>query len=292
MRTWKYTFTLLFLILAAILLALSQVPDKNLHIIACDVGQGDAILISYGTTQILTDGGPDPSVLTCLGRHMPFWDRQIELVISTHPDADHSTGLTNVLESYKVDKILINPMDPGTNIYQVLKNSVGGRGIGVINPVSGQTLGLGLIYLDILNPTGQMLDSLPVINDGDKLVKYSVKAKTNLYSIAYKLSFKMFTGLFLGDIPPEISDSLAGTGSIGRVQYIKIPHHGSVNGITESLINTVKPKVAVISVGKNPWGLPSEEILNMLNKYEVRILRTDKMGDIDFVTDGEKYWLK
>jgi len=151
MKIWNYTITILLLMLAGIIIAILQLPDKNLHIIACDVGQGDAILIIYKNVQILTDGGPDNKVLSCLGKYLPFYDREIELVVSTHPDADHSTGLIEVVKKYKVDKILVNPVDPGTEIYRVLEKMVGSRGVGVIAPESGMQLGLGLIHLDILS---------------------------------------------------------------------------------------------------------------------------------------------
>jgi beta-lactamase superfamily II metal-dependent hydrolase len=72
MKHWKYIFSVMILVLAAVTIAIFQIPDRNLHIIACNVGQGDAILITYGSTQILTDGGPYNSVLNCLGRYMPF----------------------------------------------------------------------------------------------------------------------------------------------------------------------------------------------------------------------------
>jgi len=79
---------------------------------------------------------------------------------------------------------------------------------------------------------------------------------------------------------------------MGTVDYIKIPHHGSINGLTENFLRASMPKIAVISVGKNSWGHPREEILEMLAKYNVRVFRTDKMGDIELVSDGKKYWLK
>lgn len=291
MKAWKYTLIFLILILAAIIIAIFQFPDNNLHIIACDVGQGDAILVIQGSTQILTDGGPDNKVLDCLGRHMPFWDHQIELVISTHSDADHSTGLVGVFKNYKVDKLLINPIDSGTQIYQALVSGVGGRGMDVINPTAGMKLGIGLIYLDILSPTQQMFEKLSVINGDDMLSKYLLKDETNYYSIIYLLSYKNFKGIFPGDIPPEVSDMLAGNWTLGSVEYIKIPHHGSTNGITENLLKKVMPKIAVISVGVNKWGLPKQEVLNLLTRYNAKILRTDKIGDVEIVADGEKYWI-
>jgi competence protein ComEC len=262
-------------------IAAFQLPDGNLHVIACNVGQGDAILITYGSTQILTDGGPDASILTCLGKYMPFWDRNIELVISTHPDADHSTGLVDVVKDYNVGEILINPIDPGTGVYEALKKEVGSRGVRVIDPVEGMELRVGLIHLDILNPTQELVDK-----------KFSVGDDTNVYSIVYKLSFKSFSGLFTGDIPPEVSDRLSTESVAEDLDYIKIPHHGSTNGLTENLLKEVMPKVAVISVGKDSWGFPKQEILDILEKFNVKILRTDQLGDIEVVTDGKSFWIR
>ncbi len=291
-RFWKLTFTFLLLILVAVFLAITQLPDKNLHLIACNVGQGDAILLTYGSTQILTDGGPDKSVLTCLGKYMPFYDHKIEMVISTHPDADHLTGLISVIQNYKVEKILINPIDPGTQVYQALVSGVGGEGLDIINPEVGMRVGSGLIYLDIENPSDALLSRLELKDEGSNLSKYKISGETNLYSIVTRISFKNFTAVLSGDIPQEISDALAVSWPMGSVDYIKIPHHGSINGLTENFLRASMPKIAVISVGKNSWGHPREEILEMLAKYNVRVFRTDKMGDIELVSDGKKYWLK
>jgi competence protein ComEC len=292
MRNWKYIFLTLFLFLSVVIIAAFQTPDKNLHIIACNVGQGDAILVTYGTTQILTDGGPDTSILNCLGKYMPFWDRNIELVILTHPDADHSTGIVSVLKNYNVGEILINPADPGTEVYRALEKEVGSQDIPAIYPVEGMKLRVGLIYLDILEPTAELLNKLTVENSSSKLAKYKISGETNLYSIVYKLSFKNFTGLFPGDIPPEVGDQLAVQQASSHVEYIKVPHHGSTNGLTENLLKAVMPNLAVISVGKNSWGFPKQVILEMLSKYNVKVLRTDQLGDIEVVTDGKGYWVK
>ncbi len=281
----------MILIAVGVGIAIFQLPDGNLHIIACDVGQGDAILATYGSVQILTDGGPDSSVLNCLGRHTPFWDRSIELIISTHPDSDHSTGLADVIKRYNVGSILVSPVDPGTDVYRLLENTVGGKGVGVINPNGGMSLRVGMMHLDILSPNEEMFSKLPPENGGNKLSKYAIGKETNLYSIVYKLSFKKFSGFFPGDIPKEESDILAGDPSVGPVNYIKIPHHGSANGLTDNLLKRLMPKVAVISVGaKNMWGFPSQEILKMLSDHQVQVLRTDMVGDAQVITDGEKIW--
>lgn len=104
------------MVLTTVLIAAFQLLDGNLHILACNV-VGDAVLVTYRTTQILTNGGSDKSVLNCFGKYMPFWDRNIELDISINLDADHAAGLTDVIKNYNVCKILINPIDPGTSVY-------------------------------------------------------------------------------------------------------------------------------------------------------------------------------
>ena len=124
------------------------------------------------------------------------------------------------------------------------------------------------------------------------MAKYLISRDTNLYSIVYILSFKNFSGFFPGDIPKELSDELSKVVTEGGVNYIKIPHHGSVNGLTENLLKSLVPKVAVISVGKNMWNFPRPEIIDMLARYNVKVLRTDQAGDIRVTTDGTKYWIE
>ncbi len=288
----KYIYTFLVLLLAVLCLAIFSLPDDNLHIIACNVGQGDAILTIYKNIQILTDGGPDKKVIDCLNKYVPFYDREIELVISTHPDADHSTGLITVIKRYKVDNIMINPIDSGTQTIKALENMVGSRGIHLIKPLEGMGIGLGLMRLDIFAPDQDLVDGLTNKITGDTLGFYAPKEPTNTYSITYRLDFGNFKGLFTGDISPDVSDRLASENKIGTVNYIKVPHHGSRNGLTQNLLEKIMPSLAVISVGKNnKFGHPSSEIIKMLSDKNIKIYRTDLDGDILFSTDGNKYWL-
>lgn len=289
----KFIYWLISLILCLFAIGLSQWPDKNLHIIACDVGQGDGIIITYGATQIVTDGGPDNKILTCLGRHMPFWDRTIELVISTHPDADHITGLTEVVKRFNVPLILINNINSGTLNYRLLQTQVGSSRTKVVAPGDVQGFRWGMIYLDIVHPTAADFIALESVNGNGNVKEYLLKGDTNKYSISYKLSFGNFSGLFTGDINPEVSDRLAKDEGLQDLNYIKMPHHGSSNGLSENSLKAFEPEVAVISVGKNnQWGLPSKSILEQLNNYNVRVLRTDEVGDVEIITDGASFWNK
>lgn len=276
MKTWKYLFGILALSVLSIWLALFASQDKNLHLIACDVGQGDAILAIYQNIQVLTDGGPGSSVLTCLEKYMPFWDREIELVVLTHPQLDHYGGLIEVLRRYKVGAFLTNNIDPSTPSLEALRNAMGGSGARVVKPVVGTSLRAEMIYLDILHPSETTLSTNP-----------------NDLSVVTLLRFADFKALLTGDIEPEIIDEILEKGLIKDVDYIKIPHHGSKNGLTLELLETSKPEIAVISVGrKNFYGHPHKEVLEMLASYGLRVLRTDEVGGVEVVSDGNKWWLE
>lgn len=120
-------FSIMFLVLCTAVLAVLSIGSDNLKIVACDVGQGDAILMTRKDIQILIDGGPDRKVLECLDKNMPFWDRNIEVVILTHPQKDHYMGLIDVFETYQVVYFIANSLDVSSYEYGVLKDKVGGR---------------------------------------------------------------------------------------------------------------------------------------------------------------------
>jgi competence protein ComEC len=278
MRYWRQSFTFLALILGLSILGISSFPDAKLHLVACDVGQGDAILASYKNIQILVDGGPDEDVLECLAKYLPFWDREIELVVLTHPQLDHYGGLTEVFQRYQVDTFLTNEAESGSLSYQALRKAVGGSGVRVIHPKDNQVIRIGLLYLDILHPSE--------FSDGGNW------SDINELSIVANLRFGEFEALLTGDIPPSEIDKLLAAGKITDVEYIKVPHHGSRNGLTHALIEASSPEIAVISVGaKNSYGHPHAEILRMLNERGIRTLRTDEEGDIEVVSDGNRFWL-
>ena len=92
----------------------------ELHIVMCNVGQGDAVLIWQKSYQLLIDGGPDDSVLKCLSGNMPAYDRTIEMMVATHPDADHIGGLIDVLGSYKIDSFNSVAASKNTKVFLIL----------------------------------------------------------------------------------------------------------------------------------------------------------------------------
>src|SRR3989344_8210677 len=100
---------------------LGSLPDGTLHIVFCDVGQGDAAYIRFPDGRdMVVDGGPNDRVIACLGRHMPFWDRHIDMVAMTHPQKDHMQGLIAVFERFDVDYFLRSDIGNTTEGYQRL----------------------------------------------------------------------------------------------------------------------------------------------------------------------------
>lgn len=266
-KTWKYIFGVQILAILSLSIALFSLNSRRFKLIACDVGQGDAILAIYGNLEILNDGGPDSKVIECLDKYMPYWDREIELVILSHPDKDHFGGLIDVFERYKVDSFLRTKAKSSTQSFQMLENLVGGEGIETIYAKEGLRLRLGKIYLDILNP----------INSESLL---SGDVDLNNSSIVFNLSFGEFNALLTGDIEIEGINKMVSGRRIRDIEYLKVPHHGSSNNITTGLLMFSKPEISAISVGKNSYGHPNKETLELLARYKIKVLRTDEIGDI------------
>jgi len=301
-KIWKGVFLFLFLVCLLSWLAFFSTLNGNLRLIACDVGQGDALIVVFRKTQILIDTGPDEKVVDCLSKNIPFWDKKLEIVILTHPQKDHMGGISAVLKAYEVDNLLMPQIDPGTFQFEVLKNTRGGRVRRVVFPDNRTKIRIGLIYLDIVWPSPDFLQEKLLRDEeekvsflGEELIFYKSKENINNFSIVAVLKFGDFESLFTGDIEDSVSDKVAEI--IERknyhqaIEYIKVPHHGSKNGLSKNLLLASSPKVAVISVGKNSYGHPSKEVLSILGDG-IEVLRTDQEGDIVFETDGKRYWRK
>jgi len=263
--------------------ALTQ-PDDKLHVSFLDVGQGDAILIQTPNGQdILIDGGPDPQKINLeLGRKLPFWDRTIDLVVCTQPQADHITGLVEVLQRYKLKQVLEPGVSYNSSIYQEWCNLVEEKQIKRDEARVGQEIDLGNgIKLEVLNPPARLWEgtSADVDNNG----------------VVLRLSWGQLSFLFTADIREEVEFELIGQRANLKSTVLKVSHHGSKTSTTSQFLAAVDPEVAVISVGEdNPFGHPSPEVVEGLidRVGEDNVYRTDEDGTIEFITDGERLWLR
>ena len=265
-------------------LALAVVYDLNkpqfLEVIFFDIGQGDAIFIEKGDYQILIDGGPSSVILEKLGAQMPFWDRTIDLVILTHPEHDHIAGLIEVLKRYKVENILWTGVLRDTAEYEELVRLIENEDSNVKIAQAGQRITTpDNLFLEILYPF-------------ENLTGQSIK-NTNNTSIIIRLLFSNNCFLFMGDAYKSIERKIIDRGSSLNCNFLKVGHHGSKTSTSKELLEAVSPEIAVISAGRdNRYGHPSEEVLEILNDYGIKVLRTDELGDIKIISNGQNIDIK
>lgn len=249
-----------------------------------DVGEGDSILIStpsfkdkFGNRiQILIDGGPRYDVVEKITGEMPLFDRKIELLILTHPDKDHISGLFEVVETLKVDKVLMPKLRgkyKEKELYVNFKDLLEEKDIEIIWAREGQRISF---------PRGSsLLIFWPEENFESK--------NTNDFSIISKLSFGDIDFLFTGDAPKKVEYQLLTKNYNLESEVLKVAHHGSYYSTSEYFLEKVSPEVAVISVGENKYGHPASEVLDLISKYDIKLFRTDESGDIKIISDGKNY---
>lgn len=250
--------------------------DKRLHIVFCSIGQGDAIYMRTPEgVDILIDAGPDNSVLECLGRHMPFWDKTIELAFATHPDADHIAGYTYVLSTYTVLSYNTSEKAADTGVYERIQAQLSEQNI----PIKYLIQGDSYIISDAI--------SLHTYWPTKEFIQHDFSKDTNPYSLVQMLNFNKFNLLTDGDIEFDTLNTLFSQGV--EIDVFKLPHHGSKTGIDTNTFNLIHPTVSIISAGKdNRYGHPHSSVLDELKQHNLKYLETQN-GDIEIITDGETW---
>jgi len=270
---------LLFCLGGLLFLWWQQRPDNLLHLIFCDVGQGDAILIVYKNKQLLLDGGPDNSVLQCLGEHLPFWDRRLEVVALTHPDTDHFTGLLEVVKRYQVDHFVASWFEKQKdNRFSQLVQLVRQKRIPLSLLHQQDKIKLGPVVLKVIWPPPNF--------------PFNLEEGMNEVSLVTQLSWGKFEALLTGDLPASFAQLLAWRGKLVPVEILKASHHGSAKDNPDELYTATRPQWVIFSVGNNNFGHPSRELLKRLSLWRIKSRRTDQEGTIEIVTDGTSWWFK
>lgn len=245
-----------------------------------DVGQGDAAFVQFSNgTQIVIDGGPNDSVLEKLGRAMPFYDRDIDWMILSHTDRDHLSGLSAVLKNYQVRNIVWSGIGDGDAQDIEWERLAAAEGANVKFATAGEKMLLKNnppAYLEVLAP------------NEDK--KISGEDQNELSTVV-KLVYGERSFLFCGDSKGAV-DGFAAKASFLRTDVLKVSHHGSKYSTEGGFLAKILPAAAVISAGAgNSYGHPHQEVLDLLEKYDIKTLRTDLDGDIVFRTDGKRIFV-
>ncbi|MBI2623960.1 MBL fold metallo-hydrolase [Candidatus Parcubacteria bacterium] len=243
-----------------------------------DVGQGDAIFIETPAgRQILIDGGPSDRILTKLSAVLGFWDRDLDLVISTHPDADHVGGLADVLGQYRVAAVLETGIRRSVPEAAAFDRAVAFERTQVVFAKAGQLIDFG---------DGAVL---MVLNPGTSVAGESIE-KTNDYGIVSRLVHSEVEYLFTADVTSVVEGRLVVEGFNLASDVLKVGHHGSKYSSSALFLSAVQPQVAAISAGaKNPYGHPTPEMLDRLHAANIRVYRTDEQGDVVVESDGEGF---
>lgn len=286
-ENWRiYLLIFLALLALAIWSVYFKEPDRNLHIYIFDIGQGDAILLQKGNQQILIDGGPNGSVISQLGKVMPIEDREIETVILTHPHADHVTGLVEIFSRYKVDKVEYSGIDYDSGVYTNFLAEIKAKNIPISIPKTGEAESA----FD-QGPKGAPFGGkITFLWPGENAESY--KNNLNDTSEVFRFDYGNFSALFPGDCEIECWQGIIANNKnlIANIVFLKVSHHGSKNGTTQELLEIVKPKITIISLGRdNKYGFPHKEVMDLLQKIGADIYRTDTNSTIDISTDGNSW---
>ncbi len=267
-------------------LVLIPAGNRVLEINFFDIGQGDAMLITTLKNQtMLIDGGPNNRVLEKLGKNLPPFQKKINIIILTHPHADHVFGLVEVLRRYEVGILILNGAELKTDIYSEFLNVAKGKNVKVIVAKEGMAIHFSDdLEFDIISPGKDSNDLV----FGKKSESFGVSGNdVNDSSIVGKLMFKNFSIMFTGDATSKTEMRLLSNGYDLKSDILKMGHHGSKYSSSFNFLNAVSPKAAIIEVGaKNRYGHPSPAALSRLKMFGIDIFRTDLNGDIKVISDG------
>jgi len=249
--------------------------EEELLVHFIDVGQADSILIQQGNEFMLIDGGNNADSDLVVDYLVNQGVCDLKYVIGTHPHEDHIGGLDAVIDSFNVETVMMPRVTHNTKTFEDVLQSIKNKGLKITSPKVGDTYSIGLGQWTVMAPNNTEYKNL------------------NNYSIVISYSFGNHTFLFMGDAEEQSEVEILGenikTIQNLQVNVIKVGHHGSKTSTTDDFLNAVNPQYAVITAGhNNKYGHPHTEILDKLDKKNIKILRTDTNGNIIFTSDGFK----
>lgn len=253
-------------------------PEGELQVHYIDVGNADCILVCQGEHNLLIDAGDttdEQEIMNYLDR---YDIERFDMVIATHPHADHIGEMATILENFEVDRFVMSFMpegkEPTTKVYLSMLELLDEKNIPVDEAVPGVKYTLGTAQLEIL---------APIEEDNDP----------NAMSVVTRLTFGDRTFLFTGDAEAEAERQILTNGYNVKADVLKVGHHGSNTSTSDPFLRAVAPEYAVITCGYgNSYGHPHNETTNRLKEYDVTCYRSDECGNIVFTTDGTSLAVK
>jgi competence protein ComEC len=263
LKPWR---ALVVMLVAGLCSAVNIPSHPAPEIIFLDVGQGDSTLIRLpGRKEILVDGGGTPfsdfdtGKRTVVPALKALGVDELELVIATHADTDHIEGLSSVLNSIKVQRLVIGVPVPDAPVFQRLMEIAQRRQVEVLQVVRGESLTLGEARLDILNPSRHPAEEV------------------NANSVAFVLHYNNVPkALLMGDMPIENEAEIA----FPEVDIVMAGHHGSKGSTSDALLKATSPDYVIFSYGRNNYGHPNDGLIERVRAIGAEVLETHHQGAI------------
>ncbi|MEM5770204.1 MAG: ComEC/Rec2 family competence protein, partial [Bacillota bacterium] len=243
----------------------------ELSVLFIDVGQADSTLVSLSTGEtMLIDAGEAPDADAISEELDECNITDIDILVATHPHSDHIGGMCSVIEHYDVGRVLMPDMAAQSAVYKKLMDAIHSRGIPVTEAYAGYEFSLGSAKCTVVSPDA------------------GADTDANNESVAMFLDFNNSEFLFTGDMEEWAEDAVLDGRYYIDADVLKVAHHGSSTGSSQTFLSAVTPQYAVISCGtNNEYGHPHQETLERLTKAGATVYRTDQAGDVLILTDGQ-----
>lgn len=246
-------------------------PTGILKVHYIDVGQGASqlILTPSGKTMLI-DGGNNDDEQRVVNYLKEQGVKKVDILIGTHPDADHIGGLDAVVDAFEIGSIYMPKVSSNTKTFESLLTSIANKNLKVTTAKAG---------IDLKLDDQLTVNMIAPINTYDDV---------NDMSAVIKVTFGSNSFLFTGDAEAKSEKDLLANGANLKSDVLLVGHHGSNSSTSQSFLDAVNPKYAVIQVGQNSYGHPTSNILKRLTEKKIKIYRNDEQGNIVFTSDGKK----
>ena len=244
-------------------------PASGWVFVACDIGQGDGLVLAAGPHQaVVVDAGPDPVPMDRCLRDLGV--TEVPLLVFTHMHADHVGGIVGVGHNRRVGQILAGPLgDPASGL-ALVRRFAAERRLSVSTPAPGTAIDVGAVHLDVLGPAAPF---------------HGTRSDPNNSSLVLRATVGGIRILLPGDAEIEAQDALLRSGVDLRADVLKVPHHGSAYS-DPAFLAAAHASLAVVSVGlDNDYGHPSPVLLAEVARLGLPLLRTDRDGDVAVIAD-------
>jgi len=259
----------LFVLFTVALVSSAGLCQTSLRVVFFDVGQGDAILLDYGAIEVLIDAGPAGDWVAELDEYV---EGPLEVVVVTHPHADHIGGVDEVLRRFDVLEVVTSGATATSEAYADFTSAVSAEAPRTRTVRRNDTISVRGVELHVLNPS-------------------TLTGNANEDSIVLRLNYGAVSFLFTGDIGTSTETALQRGGCLSPVTVLKVAHHGSAYGTSQAFLGLCRPLIAVYSAGLgNRYDHPATSTLDRLAGAGTQIYGTDDRGTICVATDGERVW--